>query len=108
MVNYLGARHYGRWSWSISAQAELSPLSLRILAGVTNPVKVTLYFDKRDPLYEMSWNLLKTYSLTSDRLQLEAVDYNTEPGAAEVVKAKYKLGQTDRDLVIFDCQGRTK
>src|SRR5216117_2352301 len=108
MVNYLAARHYGRWSWSASAQAELSPLSLHVLASVTNPVKVTLYFDKRDPLYEMCWNLLKVYRFANDRIQLEAIDYNTEPGAAEVVKAHYKLGQTDRDVVIFECQGRPK
>ena len=62
MVNYLAARHYARWSWSAGAQAELSPLSLRVLTAVTNPVKITLYFDKEDPLFEMSYNLLKTYS----------------------------------------------
>src|ERR1043166_3384961 len=106
MVNYLAERHYARWSWSASAQAELSQLSQRVLGSVTNPVKVTLYFDKRHPLYEMCWNLLKVYRFANDRIQLEAIDYNTEPGAAEVVKARYKLGQTDRDMVIFDCQGR--
>ena len=73
MTNYLAARHYGRWSWSATAQAELSPLSLRVLASVTNPVKVTLYFDKTDPLYEMSWNLLKTYHYANHRIQLEPV-----------------------------------
>src|SRR6266542_3903677 len=107
MINYLSARHYGRWALSANAQTALSPLSLRVLAGVTNPVKVTLYFDKRDPLYEMCWNLLRVYRLANERIQVEAIDYNTEPGAAEVVKARLKLGQTDRDMVIFECQGRS-
>ena len=54
MVNYLAARHFTRWSWFESSQAQLAPLSLRVLNAVTNPVKVTLYFDKEDPLYRMS------------------------------------------------------
>lgn len=108
MVNYLAARHYTRWSWSASAQAQLSPLSLRVLSAVTNPVKVTLYFDKDDPLFEPSYNLLKTYRYANNRIQLDVVNYLNEPGAAQLVKKKYNLSDTDRDMVIFDCQGRPK
>jgi hypothetical protein len=108
MINYLAARHHTRWSLSEHAQAELSPLSQRVLAGVTNKVKATLYMRKEEPLYDLCWNLLKLYSLVNDRVQVETVDYETEPGAAELVKARYKLGKTDRDMVIFDCQGRWK
>jgi hypothetical protein len=106
MTNYLAARHHARWSWSAQAQAELSPLSQRVLAGVTNPVKITLYMRKEEPLYELCWNLLKVYRLTNERIQLDAVDYDTEPGAAELIKSRCKLGRTDRDMVIFECQGR--
>src|SRR5882672_879038 len=105
MVNYLAARHYTRWSWSANAQAQLSPLSLRVLTAVTNPVKVTLYFDKDDPLFEMSYNLLKAYRYANDRIQIEVVHYLSEPGAAQLVKKNYKLSDTDRDMVIFECQG---
>ena len=108
MANYLAARHYTRWSWSAGAQAQLSPLSLRVLSAVTNPVKVTLYFDKGDPLYEMCYNLLKAYRYANDQVQLEVVHYLNEPGAAQLVKKKYNLSDTDRDMVIFECQGRPK
>jgi hypothetical protein len=108
MSNYLGARHFARWSWSSNAQAELSPLSLRVLSGVTNPVKVTLYFDKNEPLGEMSWNLLKAYRYANQLIQIESVDYTREPGAAQLVKTRYKLGDADRDVVIFSCQDRIK
>jgi hypothetical protein len=108
MSNYLAARHFDRWSWSSNAQAELSPLSLRVLSGVTNPVKVTLYFDKDNSLGDMSWNLLKAYRYANHLVQLETVDYTREPGAAQLVKAKYKLGEADRDVVIFSCQDRIK
>ena len=108
MVNYLAARHYMRWSWSASAQAQLSPLSLRVLTAVTNPVTVTLYFDKDDPLFEMSYNLLKSYRYANDRIRIDVVHYLSEPGAAQLVKKKYNLSDTDRDMVIFECQGRKK
>lgn len=108
MSNYLAARHFLRWSWSSNAQADLSPLSLRVLSGVTNLVKVTLYFDKSEPLSEMSWNLLKAYRYANPLIQLESVDYTREPGAAQLIKSKYKLGEADRDVVIFSCQDRIK
>jgi hypothetical protein len=108
MVNYLAARHFQRWSCSGNAQAQLSPLTLRVLNSVTNPVKVTLYFDKRDPLYGMSYNLLKAYRFASSHIQIEVVDYLDEPGAAQLVKSNYKLGDTDRDIVIFSTQGRQR
>ncbi len=108
MANYLAARHYTRWSWSAGAQAKLSPLSVRVLNSVTNPVKAILYFDKQDPLFEMSYNLLKAYRYANDQIQLEVVHYLNEPGAAQLVKKKYNLSDTDRDMVIFECQGRPK
>jgi hypothetical protein len=108
MVNYLAARHHARWPWSAGAQARLSPLSLRVLTAVTNPVTVTLYFDKDDPLFELSYNLLKTYRYANDKIQLEVVHYLNEPGAAQLVKKKYELSDTDRDMVIFHCQGRRR
>ena len=108
MTNHLAARHFKRWSLSDQAQAQLSPLSLRVLNAVTNPVKVTLYFDKRDALYSLSHNLLKAYRYANPLIELEVVDYVKEPGAAQLVKMKHKLGETDRDLVIFESQGRPK
>lgn len=107
MVNYLGARHFTRWSVATNAAAELSPFSRRVLAGVTNSIKVTLYFNKSEPLFQMSMDLLKVYHFANDRIQVEAVDYIREPGAAELAKVRYKLSdQNARDVIIFDCQGR--
>ena len=108
MVNYLAARHFARGSWSAGAQAQLSPLSLRVLTAVTNPVKVTLYFDKEDPLFEMSYNLLRAYRFANDKIRLDVVHYLSKPGAAQLVKKKYNLSDADRDMIIFDCQDRPK
>lgn len=109
MVNYLGARHFLRGSWSAAGPVRLSARTEQVLALITNEIKITLYFDRREPLYDMSWSLLKSYAFANHRLKIEAVDYTSNPGAAQLIKAAYKLNeQTDRDLVIFDCQGRTR
>lgn len=109
MVNYLSARHYERFNLALAAPARLSSLTQRLVASVTNEVKVTLYFDRSEPLYDLTWGLLKEYHFLNPKISVETVDYTREPGQAGLVKARYKLNQlTDKDLVIFDCQGRTK
>jgi hypothetical protein len=107
MINYLAARHFGRVAWSSSVQTKLSPRTQQVLSLVSNDVKIILYFDQREPVYDLSWSLLKSYAFANSRISLETVDYTRNPAAAQLVKAKYQLGdQTDRDIVIFYCQGR--
>src|SRR5258708_21737824 len=54
-------------------------------------------------------SLLKEYNLANPRIMIETVDYLRDAGAAQQVKAAYKLdAATDRNLVIFDCEGRTQ
>ncbi len=107
MANYLGARHFWRLPLSSQAQAELSPLTQRVLAGVTNQVKVTAYFEKASPLFDSVWALLKEYQFASSKLNIRAVDCELDPSAADV-SAKYKLPQNTKNVIIFDCQGRTR
>lgn len=107
MVNYLAARHFFRWNWAEGAQGPLSPLTQRVLKATTNEVKVTVYFDSTEPLYPMCVSLLKEYANVNNRVVLDLVDYVRNPGAAQIIKARYKLNdRTDRDLVIFDSRGQ--
>jgi ABC-type uncharacterized transport system involved in gliding motility auxiliary subunit len=101
MINYLAARHFTRFSLSQSAQVQLSPQTLRVLGALTNEVKVTVYFDKQEPVYDSVWGLLKEYSFRNSRIKLEQVDYERDPGRASLVKSKYRL-HADKDLVIFE------
>ena len=105
MFNYLAARHFKRWTWTSSAQGDLSALTMQILGATTNDVRVTLYFDREEPLYEMCHTLLKAYANANSRINLDVVDYVRDPGKARLVKARYNLSEvTDRDLVIFDSR----
>lgn len=111
MANYLGARHFLRFPLSTDAQRQLSPLTRKILQSITNDVKVTIFFDvdEEGSLYESVWGLLKEYKAVNGRVQVETVDYVRDTAAAKLIKAKYQLANlTDKDLIIFDCNGSKK
>jgi hypothetical protein len=109
MVNYLAARYFVRTPLARAAQAPLSPLSKRVLGMITNQINVTVLFDKDDPVYEPVLALLKEYKYVNDKIVVKTVDYIRQPGEAQLVKTLYKLSQgPDKDLVIFEGNGRTR
>ena len=82
-----------------------------MLRSLTNQVKVTLYYDTEDDesLYSTVADLLGEYRLVNPRITVQTVDYMRDPGPAQKVKAKYNLSApTDKNLVIFDCEGKVK
>src|SRR4030095_10949060 len=70
MLNYLATRYFIRAHWGGSAQSRLSPGTLRVLASLTNQVKVIVYFDKEEDadLYEQVWALLREYKFASSKI----------------------------------------
>lgn len=109
MTNYLSRFYYVRTHLSSRARVELAPRTVNFLRSVTNQVKVTVYYDKEDPFYSMVLDLLNEYRQANPRIQVERVDYLRDPGAAERVKAAYQLSvPSDKNLIIFDCEGRVK
>ena len=59
MANYLGREYFTRIHLSTRTSHELSPRTLNFLKSVTNRVRVTLYYDRDDPLYSTVAGLLK-------------------------------------------------
>lgn len=109
MVNYMAARHFTRLPVSAATTVELSSLTKRVLASVTNEVKVIVYFDKDAPLYDSVQALLKEYKFANANIMVKTVDYARDPAAAQLVKETYKLRQLrEKDMVIFDCNGQPK
>lgn len=107
MVNYLAARHFKRVSLSAHSSVELSPLTKGVLGSLTNEIKVTVYFDKQDQLFDPVDALLKEYKFANRKIVVETVDYLRDPAAANLVKAKYKLNTiAEKNLIIFDAAGR--
>jgi ABC-2 type transport system permease protein len=119
MVNFLSARHFHRANWSADNRLELAPLTRQILAGLTNDVEVIVYFDKGDAvvgdrpsnraIYEAVTGLLNEYRQHSRHVHVQLIDYYRNPSAATRFKSRYQLSPSaDRDLILFDCQGRTR
>ncbi|MHB1309658.1 MAG: hypothetical protein ACYC23_21515, partial [Limisphaerales bacterium] len=62
MTNYLAARHYQRFLWTSDARYELSTQTRQLLAGVTVDFRVTILFDRNEPLFDTVSGLLKEYA----------------------------------------------
>jgi hypothetical protein len=109
MVNYLGAKFYGRFYLSSQTQVKLSSRSLSVVHSITNRVTVTVYYDKTDDWYPTIIALLNEYRSANPNISIKTVDYLTDPGEAQKIKGQYKLSSAkDKDLVIFDCGGHVK
>jgi gliding motility-associatede transport system auxiliary component len=110
MVNYLSARHLRkRFHWGQSTVGELSPMTVRLLRSLTNNVKVVVFFNHDNPLYDPIVGLLREYALLNPRIRVQYIDYETNPGAAALFKQRYQQPfKEDHDLVLFDCNGKTQ
>jgi hypothetical protein len=109
MLNYLGAIFFHRFYLSSQTRVALSSRTLSLLHSVTNPVTVTLYYDRKDEFMPDIVALLNEYRAANRKITVRVVDFVSDAGEAEKVKEQYKLaGATDKNLVIFDCNGRVK
>ena len=104
MVNYLGARFFGRFYLSSQTRVQLAPQTLDLLKSLTNHVDVTLYYDKQDDFYPTIVALLNEYRSANPRISVKTVDYVRDAGEAQKIKEQYKLNSpTDKNLIIFDA-----
>jgi hypothetical protein len=109
MVNYLGAKFFHRFYLNSRTNVALSVRTVNVLHSLTNRVAVTLYYDRQDEFYPDIVALLNEYQAANPRLTVRTVDYIRDAGEAAKVKEQYKLNAaTDKNLVIFDCDGRVK
>jgi len=111
MANYLSGRHHSRLSLSEHRKIRLSPQTQRVLAALTNQVKITLFFDTRgeEHLYQLTAKLLHEYNQANPRVVVRTVDPTRQPGDAELLLATYQLGALkDRNFVVLEAAGRSR
>lgn len=105
MLNYLAHKHDRRFRLGGASSKRLTPLTEQVLDGLTNRVKVTVFFDRREPLFGAVSEMIKEYQARSPRLEVEFVDYQL-PGRSGAVRAQYGLAaEGDSSRVIFDAGG---
>ena len=106
MVNYLSFRHYYRADWSRTQLYSLSSKTIGLLESLEKPVEVTVFFQPGNVLYEDIHNLLREYQFHSTRLNIQWVDPDRDIAQTEELAVKYQV--TEPNVVVFDCDGRSK
>jgi hypothetical protein len=109
VLNHLASRHFYRRYLSSQTRAEITPRTINVLKSFTNNVNVTVYYDKEDDFYSMITDLLKEFHNVNPRIRVTMVDPVRDPGLAIQLKKTYDLGTaTNRNFIIFDCEGGGK
>ena len=85
MLNYVASRHYFRYHLHGGQRAKLSPLSVRLVGGLTNEIKIVCYLTHDETLYSDIRELLSEYKAASSKISVEMVDPLRDVGAAEHV-----------------------
>jgi len=108
MVNYLGLEHYKRWDLSRDKKYELSDKSKRFLETVKGKVRLTVFFDANNALFQDVQNLLTEYQYAAKgKIDVEFIDPTRSLSRAKEVFDKYKV-VSDESLVIVDYENRNK
>jgi len=111
MANYISGQFSHRFYLSSQTHITLSSNTVSVLRSLTNHVTITLYYDHKDDFYPDIVTLLNDYRAIDPKITLRTVDYLSDPGEAERTKEQYKQYFTsngDKNLIIFDANGRVK
>ena len=71
MANYLSGLCFSRLYLSSQTRIELSPRTVGLLKTLTNDVKVTLYYDRQDPLFTTIVGLLNEYRAVNRHVSVQ-------------------------------------
>ncbi len=111
-VNWIASRRYVRVDLSSAKISTLSDQTRRVLAGLTEPVSVIVFYQPRTAankpviLYPMITDLLKEYRAQTGRLTVELIDPQQDIARAKQLVDQFKID--DLNLVIFSSGGRHK
>ena len=97
-INYVSARENKRWDLTASRQNSLSEQSIKVLQGLTTPVKITVF--DRQTEFDRFRARLDEYAYHSKQLSVEYIDPDTKP----VVAKQYEIQQYG--TVVIENVGR--
>ena len=106
MVNWLGARHYGRFDWTKSKIYSLSEKTTNVLKSVDKDVKVVVFMTPSTPLYSETKELLARYQAASPRISVETIDPDREPLRTKQLAQEF--GVSAANTVVFASGERKK
>jgi ABC-type uncharacterized transport system involved in gliding motility auxiliary subunit len=97
-VNYLSARQNKRWDLTANRQNSLSEQTVKVLQGLSSPVKFTVF--DRQTEFDRFRNRLDEYTYQSGQVSVEYVDPDTRP----VIAKEYEIQQYG--TVVVEYMGR--
>jgi ABC-type uncharacterized transport system involved in gliding motility auxiliary subunit len=97
-ANYLSARQNKRWDLTANQQNSLSEQTVKVLQGLTAPVKFTVF--DRQTEFDRFRGRLEEYRYHSDQVSVEYIDPDTRP----VVAREYDIQAYG--TVVIDYMGR--
>jgi len=99
-INYLGQRHNKRWDLTASSQWTLSDQTKKVLQGLTKPVHTTVFARTED--FDRFRNRLEEFQYQTKQLQVEYVDPEKRPSAAE------RLKENALGTIVLEYEGRVQ
>lgn len=116
MVNWLVARHHGRFDWTSSGYYKISDKTKQLLGSLKSRVQVIVYLQPNaesemdEKIFQDVRNLLNEFQiLGKDQLTIEYVDPYRDLARAKQVVDQYKIdAQREPAVVIFVAGTRNK
>jgi len=104
-VNVLGARWYRRWDFTTDKLYTLSQPTKELLAGLQEPVDISVLLSKSDPLSVSVRHMLEAYGAQTQKLRVRYVDPDRSPAEFVAVQQKYQIlaGKTEDGRIVTDA-----
>jgi ABC-type uncharacterized transport system involved in gliding motility auxiliary subunit len=99
-INYLAERHNKRWDLTAASQYTLSDQTQKVLRGLTKPVRATVFARTDD--FERFRSRLDEYQYLTKQLQVEYIDPEKRPSAAE------RLKENALGTIVLEYDGRVQ
>ncbi|MDQ2869993.1 MAG: GldG family protein [Acidobacteriota bacterium] len=104
-VNWLGSRHWWRGDWTSSGLYSISDTTRKTVAGLTKPVRVTVFMTRQSRLYQPVTELLNRYRSLSPKIEIEYLDPERNPMRAKALLQEFEIRQ---NTVVFRSGDRKK
>jgi hypothetical protein len=104
-LNWLGGRHWWRGDWTSTGVYSLTDTTKKVVAGLKDTVKVTVFMRRESRLYQPVSELLDRYRRLSDKLEIEFLDPIRNPARARQLVEQFAVRQS---TVVFQSGTKKK
>ncbi|MBI3324911.1 MAG: Gldg family protein [Candidatus Omnitrophica bacterium] len=106
LVNFIASRRYARKEFSRSQISALSGKTTQLLHQLKDPVRVIVFYQPTQRLYELIQDLLKEYQREGPKLTVEYVDPEQDVAKAQQLAKEFEIDRIN--LIVFQSGSRHK